>query len=75
VDYLACLVGIESIAVDRHVRAYARRAGVESQDYDFLREVFCGAADLLSLSRRAFDGWIWRKESGASNVEQLALGL
>lgn len=75
VDYLACLVGIESIAVDRHVRAYARRAGIESQDYDFLREVFCGAADLLSLSRRAFDGWIWRKESGPSNVEQLALSL
>jgi len=75
VDYLSCLVGIDAIAVDRHVRTYASRAGVQSQDYDFLREVFCGAADLLSVSRRAFDAWVWRKESKAPTYAQLALSL
>lgn len=75
VDYLACLVGMDSIAVDRHVRSYAFRADVHSQDYDFLREVFCSAADLLSLSRRAFDAWVWRRESSAPKFAQLALGL
>jgi len=75
VDYLACLVGVESIAVDRHVRAYAFRAGVYSRDYDFLREVFCSAADLLSLSRRAFDVWVWHHESSAFKSPQLAASL
>jgi len=75
IDYLSCLVGIEAIAVDRHVRTYASRAGVQSHDYDFLREVFCGAADLLSVSRGAFDAWIWRKESAAPAYAQLALSL
>lgn len=65
VDYLACLVGVDSIAVDRHVRAFARMAGVEETDYGFLRNVFCYAADLLSLSRRDFDAWIWRNQSSA----------
>jgi len=75
VDYLACLVGIESIAIDRHVQAYALRAGVCSRDYDFLREVFCSAADLLSLSRRAFDAWVWSHESSAPKSPQLAVSL
>ena len=63
IDYLSCLVGNDCVAVDRHVRAYASRAGVDSQDYDFLRDVFCGAADLLNVSRDAFDAWIWRQGS------------
>lgn len=73
VDYLACLVGVDSIAVDRHVRAFARMAGVDAEDYKFLRTVFCYAADLLSLSRRDFDAWIWRTQSMSSTQVQLAL--
>ncbi len=75
VDYLACLVGMDSVAVDRHVRAYAFRAGVLSHDYDFLREVFCGAADLLSVSRRSLDAWIWRRESSGSGRRRMALPI
>lgn len=63
VDYMACLVGIESIAVDRHIRTFAKRVGVEVTDYYYLKRVFCFAADLLSIPRREFDGWIWRRES------------
>ena len=59
VDYMACLVGIDSIAVDRHVRTFARTVGVENDDYHFLRRCFCSAADLLSLPRREFDAWLW----------------
>lgn len=72
VDYLACLIGLESIPVDRHVRTYALRAGVLVDDYHFLREVFCSAADLLSLSRRAFDGWVWSRESSAFSQSDFA---
>jgi hypothetical protein len=63
IDYMSCLVGIESIAVDRHIRTFAARAGVCENDYDFLKHSFCFAADLLSISRREFDAWIWSRES------------
>ncbi|MBI5590751.1 MAG: hypothetical protein HY881_09735 [Deltaproteobacteria bacterium] len=72
VDYMACLVGIESIAVDRHVRTFAKAVGVENDDYHFLRASFCCAADLLSLSRREFDAWLWRRAAAPAQV-QLAL--
>lgn len=66
IDYMGCLVGIESVAVDRHVRNFAKRVGVMEDDYDFLKTVFCYAADLLSVSRREFDAWVWRRESSLS---------
>lgn len=72
VDYMACLVGIDSVAVDRHVRTFAKAVGVENDDYHFLRASFCCAADLLSLPRREFDAWLWRR---ASAPAQLALAV
>jgi hypothetical protein len=63
VDYLGCLVGIDAIAVDRHVRRFASKCGVINDDYEFLHLAFSYAADLLSISRRDFDAWIWRSQS------------
>lgn len=74
VDYMACLVGIDSIAIDRHVRAFARQVGVENDDYHFLRKSFCCAADLLALPRREFDAWLWRRAAARAQV-QLSLGI
>jgi len=74
VDYMSCLVGIESIAVDRHIKTFATKAGLEVTDYNFLKRVFCFAADLLSVPRRDFDAWIWSKESQKPSA-QLTLSL
>lgn len=74
VDYMACLVGIDSIAVDRHVRTFAKKVGVENDDYHFLRRSFCCAADLLVLPRREFDAWLWRRAVVPAQV-QLSLGV
>lgn len=74
VDYMACLVGIDSIAVDRHVRTFARAVGVENDDYHFLRRSFCCAADLLSLPRREFDAWLWRRAAAPTQM-QLTLAV
>ena len=63
VDYLCCLVGMDCIAVDRHVSAFARDAGVDLKDYDGLKLVVSYAADLLGVSRRDFNSWIWRSRS------------
>lgn len=69
VDYIGCLVGLDSVAVDRHVKSFAKRVGVIEDDYDFLRNVFCYAADLLSVSRREFDAWVWRREASMSSPQ------
>lgn len=74
VDYMACLVGIDSIAVDRHVRTFAKAVGVENGDYHFLRASFCCAADLLSVPRREFDAWLWSRAATSTQV-QMALAL
>lgn len=65
VDYMCCLVGIDSIAVDRHIKTFAAKAGLRDSNYEFLKLSFCFAADLLSISRRDFDAWVWSRESGA----------
>lgn len=74
VDYMACLVGLDSIAVDRHVRTFAKKVGVENDDYDFLRKSFCCAADLLGLPRREFDAWLWRRTALPLQV-QMSLAI
>lgn len=74
IDYLSCLVGIESIAVDRHIKTFAARAGLDNDDYDFLKNAFCFAADLLSISRREFDAWVWSREA-SKQLPQLSLAF
>lgn len=69
-DYLSCLVGIDCIAVDRHVRTFAREAGVTISDYDRLKSVVSYAADLLAMTRRDFDAWIWKTTSARSTTAQ-----
>lgn len=69
VDYMACLVGIESVAVDRHIRSFAKQVGVQETDYHFLKRVFCFAADFLNISRRGFDAWVWQLESSRDKTQ------
>lgn len=63
VDYMACLVGVDCIAVDRHIKGFAEFAGLEDDSYEYLRDVFSFAADLLSISRREFDAQVWNYQS------------
>lgn len=63
VDYISCISGIETIAVDRHILKFADEAGVRVYDYESVREIFSFAADLLDISRRSFDSWIWNTVS------------
>lgn len=59
VDYLCCLVGMDCIAVDRHVKIFVKEAGVDVKGYDETKCVVSYAADLLDVPRREFDSWIW----------------
>jgi hypothetical protein len=59
-DYLCGLVGLDCIAVDRHIKTFASEAGVAVTDYDGLRTIISYAADLLDMRRRDFDAWVWQ---------------
>lgn len=74
VDYMGCLIGVESIAVDRHIRTFAKLVDIHENDYNYLKKIFCFAADLLSISRRDFDAWVWQKIS-TSNSRQLSFNI
>lgn len=63
VDYISCISGVETIAVDRHILKFADEAGVKVYDYESAQEVFSFAADLLDISRRSFDSWVWNTVS------------
>jgi hypothetical protein len=70
VDYLRSLVGLDFVAVDRHIKAFARDAGVVSADYDFLQTVVSYAADLLGVSRRDLDTSIWTYVTGQKGAQR-----
>ncbi|WP_298644107.1 hypothetical protein [uncultured Tistrella sp.] len=72
IDYMACLVGMDCVAVDRHVQNFAELAGLENNGYAYLRDVFNFAADLLDISRRDFDSLIWHYQA-AQYKKQLEL--
>lgn len=59
VDYLKSLVGLQSVAVDRHVRTFVALAGVEAKSYEEIHEVVRLAAEELGIGLRSFDRSIW----------------
>ncbi len=69
-DYMCCMVGIDRIAVDRHVKSFASDAGVGVNDYEDLQAVVSYAADLLGLPRRDFDAWIWQLQARETKQER-----
>jgi endonuclease III len=61
VDYMAMISGLDEVAVDRHIRAFLRVAGIARRDYKDMRRTVCVAADLLGVSRASLDQAIWER--------------
>ncbi|NWG26861.1 MAG: hypothetical protein HXY30_20990 [Pseudorhodoplanes sp.] len=70
-DYLCSLVGIDCVAVDRHIVRFAVDAGVHLSDYERLKGAVSFAADLLGVERRDFDAWIWRTISYRTRAPEI----
>lgn len=62
-DYLRYLCGIDVVAVDRHIRNFVAKAGVQADDYQVVQRVVERAADLLRIPRSQLDQIIWSSES------------
>jgi len=59
VDYLKMLVGLQSIAIDRHIRTFIKAAGLTHKRYEDIQQVVEIAADILALDRNDFDLSVW----------------
>lgn len=60
IDYLSMLSGNQAIAIDRHLFAFLRLAGIITYSYSDASVLYKKAADILSLSAFELDRQIWR---------------
>jgi len=65
IDYLKNLVGIPTVAVDRHIRRFIVSAGIPITDYSEIRTVVCLAAQFLATQPDYLDHAIWMYVSRA----------
>lgn len=66
IDYLSMLSGNQAIAIDRHLFAFLRLAGIITNSYSEASVLYQKAADLLSLSAFELDRQVWRYMSDNS---------
>lgn len=59
VDYIKMLVGIHTVAVDRHIRKFAELAGYEGLSYPEVRSLVSEAALELGTDPSSLDHSIW----------------
>lgn len=59
-DYLKLLVGVQTVAVDRHIRTFVALAGLDLQHYEEIRQVVLDAACILRIDPATLDHRIWR---------------
>lgn len=72
VDYMGCLVGRDDIAVDMHLRTFAKDAGVSLTDYAGIRAAYSLAADILGHQHSGLEHAVWKHQSteaGPSTLE------
>lgn len=58
-DYLKILVGIPSVAVDRHLVTMLERAGIITNEYAEARSILFDAAQMMGINLSALDQSIW----------------
>ena len=58
-DYLKRLLGFDTVAVDRHIRAFVESADICCDDYYGIKVIVEYAADFMKMTRRELDYSIW----------------
>jgi hypothetical protein len=70
IDYLAILVGSsQHVAIDQHLRGFARDAGIADLTYDGLRTLYAAAAHRRGWRLGDLDAAIWRYQANARHYE------
>lgn len=65
-DYLQILVGIQAVAVDRHLFGFLARAGIVTNDYARANRILVETAALLGIEAALLDHSIWKFMSAES---------
>ena len=73
VDYFFKLMGVETIAVDRHIINFLNQANINFTSYYSAKKIVEYTADMLNISRRDIDYSIWNYMSEKSNQKVLEL--
>lgn len=71
VDYMCCLAGIQTVAVDRHLMTFLENLGVVNQSYDYAKMVISFAADFMEVPRRDLDQSIWYYMSSNLKIDSV----
>lgn len=59
-DYFKILVGIPTVAIDRHLKDFLMMANIYDRSYDDMHEIITSAAILLDKDIAKFDHSIWK---------------
>lgn len=73
VDYLKMLVGIQTIAIDRHLRNFVSNAGLLIKSYDKIKSILMATSKKLEIDPVSLDYSIWTYMNKRPNqmVQQL----
>jgi thermostable 8-oxoguanine DNA glycosylase len=58
-DYMKMLVGLSTVAIDRHIRNFVAMAGVQAEDYNEIRLIIIETAEMLKTDPSTLDHQIW----------------
>ena len=62
-DYYRMIAGHSTLAIDRHLFAFLKNAGVECKDYSAAHRLLTETADLVGRSQSSLDYSIWKHQS------------
>lgn len=74
VDYLKILVGFENMAVDRHMKAFLKKAGIHFNSYQEVKEILQSCAVHLNEKPQLLDHSIWKYMSNRSRNQRITPG-
>lgn len=60
IDYIKILAGLQTVAVDQHLYALLREAGIEAASYEEARDILNHTADIMGTERVLLDHSIWQ---------------
>ena len=69
-DYIQILVGIQTVAVDVHLRNFVRQAGIAVDSYTDARDLISRTADLMGVDWAVLDHSIWAYMSQMKTIDQ-----
>ena len=73
VDYIKILAGLQTVAVDLHLYAFLREAGIEAANYEDARDILNHTADIMEIERGLLDHSIWQYMSNRKNRQSKRL--